>query len=25
MSRVYLVGLILIWFVPETKGYELPE
>ena len=25
MSLVYLVGLIVIWFVPETKGCKLPE
>lgn len=25
MSLVYLVGVVLIWFVPETKGKELPE
>ena len=25
MSLIYLVGLILIWFVPETKGCKLPE
>lgn len=25
MSAVYLVGLVLIWFAPETKGKELPE
>ncbi len=25
MSFVYLIGLVLIWFVPETKGRELPE
>jgi len=25
MASVYLVGLILIWFMPETKGGKLPE
>lgn len=25
MSLIYVVGLILIWFVPETRGKELPE
>jgi len=25
MSLIYVVGLILIWFVPETKGCKLPE
>ncbi len=25
MSLVYLVGLVLIWFCPETKGQPLPE
>jgi hypothetical protein len=25
LSVVYLVGLILIWFVPETKGKPLPD
>ncbi|MBI1903530.1 MAG: MFS transporter [Planctomycetia bacterium] len=25
MSLVYLVGLVIIWFVPETKGQPLPE
>ncbi|MCC7493348.1 MAG: MFS transporter [Fimbriimonadaceae bacterium] len=25
MSSVWLVGLVLIWFVPETKGQELPD
>ncbi len=25
MSFVYVIGLILIWFVPETKGCKLPE
>ena len=22
---VYLIGLVLIWFCPETKGQPLPE
>lgn len=25
MSLIYLVGLLIIWFVPETKGKPLPE
>ncbi len=25
MSLVYLVGMVLIWFCPETKGKPLPE
>jgi MFS transporter, SHS family, sialic acid transporter len=25
MSLVYLVGLVLIWFCPETKGQALPD
>jgi MFS family permease len=25
MSAIYLVGLLLIWMVPETKGKPLPE
>jgi MFS family permease len=25
ITLVYLVGLVLIWFVPETKGKPLPE
>ena len=25
MALVYVVGLILIWFMPETKGQKLPE
>ena len=25
MSAIYLVGLVLIWFAPETRGKELPE
>ncbi len=25
MAFVYLIGLVLIWFVPETKGRKLPE
>ena len=25
MSLIYVIGLILIWFVPETKGSKLPE
>ena len=25
MSLVYIVGMILIWFGPETKGKPLPE
>jgi MFS family permease len=25
MSLVYVVGLVLIWFCPETKGQPLPE
>ena len=25
MASVYLVGLAVIWFMPETKGQQLPE
>jgi MFS family permease len=25
MSLIYLVGIVLIWFVPETRGKPLPE
>jgi SHS family sialic acid transporter-like MFS transporter len=25
LSVVYLAGLVLIWFVPETKGKPLPD
>jgi MFS family permease len=25
MSLIYIVGMILIWFAPETKGKPLPE
>jgi MFS family permease len=25
MSAIYLVGVVLIWFAPETKGRPLPE
>ena len=25
LSLIYLVGLVLIWFVPETRGKPLPE
>jgi MFS family permease len=25
MSLIYLVGMVLIWFCPETKGKPLPE
>jgi MFS transporter, SHS family, sialic acid transporter len=25
MSAVYLIGMVVIWFCPETKGKELPE
>ena len=25
MSAIYLVGLVLIWFAPETRGKPLPE
>ncbi len=25
MAAVYLVGLVVIWFMPETKGEKLPE
>ena len=25
MSFVYVIGLILIWFLPETKGCKLPD
>jgi len=25
MSLIFLVGLVLIWFAPETKGQDLPD
>jgi hypothetical protein len=25
MSLVYLVGVVVIWFAPETHGQELPD
>jgi len=25
VSMIYVVGLVLIWFVPETKGQKLPD
>ena len=25
ISLVYLAGMVLIWFCPETKGQPLPE
>jgi SHS family sialic acid transporter-like MFS transporter len=25
MSMIYLVGIVIIWFAPETKGKPLPE
>jgi hypothetical protein len=25
ISLVYVVGMVLIWFAPETKGKPLPE
>ena len=25
MTGIYLVGILLIWFGPETKGHELPH
>lgn len=25
MSFVYVIGLVLIWFLPETKGQKLPD
>jgi hypothetical protein len=25
MAAIYLVGVVVIWFGPETKGQELPE
>jgi hypothetical protein len=25
MSLVYIAGMVLIWFCPETKGKPLPE
>ena len=24
MSLLFIVGLLLLWFAPETKGKELP-
>jgi hypothetical protein len=25
LACVYVIGMILIWFAPETKGRALPE
>jgi hypothetical protein len=25
LSGIYVVGMVLIWFAPETKGKPLPE
>jgi SHS family sialic acid transporter-like MFS transporter len=25
MSLIYLAGVVLIWFAPETRGNPLPE
>jgi hypothetical protein len=25
VSLIYLVGMVIIWFCPETKGQPLPE
>ena len=25
LSLIYLAGLVLIWFAPETRGKPLPE
>ena len=25
MSLIYLVGMVIIWFAPETRGQPLPE
>jgi len=25
MSLIYLVGMVIIWFAPETRGRPLPE
>ena len=25
MSLIYVAGLVLIWFAPETRGRPLPE
>ena len=25
LSSIYVVGMVIIWFVPETKGKPLPE
>jgi hypothetical protein len=25
LSYIYIIGVIVIWFVPETKGQPLPE
>jgi len=25
MSLVYVFGMVLIWFAPETKGQPLPD
>lgn len=25
LSAIYVVGMVLIWFAPETKGQELPD
>ena len=25
LSLLYLLGVVVIWFAPETRGQELPE
>jgi hypothetical protein len=25
VSLIYLVGMVLIWFAPETRGEQLPD
>jgi hypothetical protein len=25
VTLIYLVGMIMIWFAPETKGHPLPD
>ncbi|MFM2003671.1 MAG: hypothetical protein RI963_3097, partial [Planctomycetota bacterium] len=25
LTAIYLIGMVLIWFAPETKGQPLPD
>jgi hypothetical protein len=25
MTSVFIIGIVAIWFLPETKGKQLPE